>query len=406
MSPPPRTAIVVGAGAFGTAAALELRAREWQVRLLDPGPLPHPRASSTDISKIVRMDYGGDSFYADLAARALDGWTRWNRAWDRPLYHEDGFLVLAPGSLEEGSFEHASWRTLTGRQPGAPSPPPLVGRRPVPLEPVDPDLLRRRFPAWNPGRFAGGYVNPRAGWVESGEAVGRMLRRARDEGVWVEPGTLVTRLLDDGSRVTGVRTSDGRRLRARLTVVAAGAWTPALVPGLDEVMWATGQPVLHFEVSDPEAWQPPRFLPWAADIARTGWYGFPALEDGTLKIGHHGAGRRVDPDAPRRVEPEHEKRCRRFLAEALPDLADAALAESRLCLYCDTFDSDFWIDRHPELQGLVVAAGGSGHGFKFAPVLGPIVADAAEGRENRWARRFRWRPPGEGRVEPARAGEE
>ncbi len=386
-----RSAIVVGGGVFGAAGALELASRGWGVRLLDPGPLPHPDAASTDVSKIVRMDYGADGFYADLAAAALEAWRRWNAEWGVPLYHEDGFLVLTGEDGGGGSFESDSWETLSARG--------------VPLERLDPDRIRRRFPEWNAERFPGGYYNRRAGWAESGRAVARILEAARDAGASLETGLRVSEVHESAARVAGVRTDDGGDHPADLVVVAAGAWTPSLLPRLGDVMWATGQPVLHFRVEDPGRWQAPAFPPWAADIANTGWYGFPALDDGILKVGHHGTGRRADPDGALVVEPEHEARCRRFLRDALPALADAPLTRSRLCLYCDTFDSDFWIDRDPDLEGLVVAAGGSGHGFKFAPVLGEIIADVAEAKEHRWARRFRWRPPGEARVEPARAAD-
>ncbi len=391
MNQPSRTVIVVGAGVFGTASAIELRRRGWETTLLDPGPLPHPRASSTDISKIVRMDYGPDAFYSELARDALVGWDAWNGAWDVPLYHEDGFLILSGDGMAPGTFERESHDVLSE-----------MG---VKLDPVDPEVLRARFPAWADGRFRTGYFNPRAGWAESGRVVGKMLERARGLGVRLLTRRTFVRLVEDGSRVAGVRTKDGTDHPADRVVVAAGAWTPSLLPWLSDVMWATGQPVLHFRVDDPERWKAPAFPTWAADIAGTGWYGFPALDDGTLKIGHHGTGRRVDPDQLRIVDPDHEARCRDFLSEALPDLVDAPAVSSRLCLYCDTFDGDFWIGEDPEREGLVVAAGGSGHGFKFAPVLGPIVADAVEGRENPRLERFRWRPKGEPRTEAARSAE-
>ena len=75
---------------------------------------------------------------------------------------------------------------------------------------------------------------------------------------------------------------------------------------------------------------------------------------------------------------------------------------TRLCLYCDTWDGDFWIDRHPQRPGLVVATGGSGHGFKFTPALGPIIADVVEGKPNRFAARFAWRARGQIKTEEAR----
>jgi glycine/D-amino acid oxidase-like deaminating enzyme len=82
---------------------------------------------------------------------------------------------------------------------------------------------------------------------------------------------------------------------------------------------------------------------------------------------------------------------RRFLAFTFPALLDAEVVYTRRCLYSDTLDGHFWIDHHPQRPGLVVAAGGSGHAFKFAPVLGPLIADVAEGRPNGWAAKFRWR---------------
>jgi glycine/D-amino acid oxidase-like deaminating enzyme len=94
---------------------------------------------------------------------------------------------------------------------------------------------------------------------------------------------------------------------------------------------------------------------------------------------------------------------RAFLRDSLPALATAPIRAARVCLYCDTFDGDFWIDHDPDRPGLVVAAGDSGHGFKFAPILGPLIADVVEHRRNRWASRFRWRSRREDRREAARA---
>ena len=186
-------------------------------------------------------------------------------------------------------------------------------------------------------------------------------------------------------------------------LMAAGAWTPALLPELGDVMWATGQPVVHFRVADPTMWQAPRFPVWGADISRTGWYGFPALNDGTLKMANHGVGRRVHADEPRRVLPQEEERFRAFVREHLPELAGAPIVASRLCLYCDTYDGDFFIASDPARPGLVVAAGDSGHGFKFAPVLGGLIADVVEAKPNAWGQRFRWRTKGRDAKEAARS---
>jgi glycine/D-amino acid oxidase-like deaminating enzyme len=231
-----------------------------------------------------------------------------------------------------------------------------------------------------------------------------MIEAAGLAGARVRAGEGVSRLVEDGSRVTGVVTTSGRRVPADVVLIAAGAWTPVLLPELAGAMWSVAQPVFHLKPEDPEAWRPPRFTVWAAAIAATGWYGFPANASGIVKIANHGPGRRVHPDAPRVVEPADEASLRAFLRESLPALAGAPLAASKTCLYCDAFDGDFWIGRDPDRPGLAVAAGDSGHGFKFAPVLGDLIADAIEDKPSRFTARFAWRMLAARKAESARWG--
>jgi glycine/D-amino acid oxidase-like deaminating enzyme len=359
------------------------------VCVVDASPsVPAATAASTDISKVVRSDYAADRFYTDLADAALAGWDRWNARWGR-VYHEDGFLVLARERMRPAEFEYESFTLLSARGHD--------------VERLDPEARADRFPAWPRERYPDGYLNRRAGWVESGRVVALLADASRSAGVALRADATFTRLIEQGSRVTGIRTAGGVDIKADVVLIAAGAWTPTLLPALGNVMWTTGQPVLHFSVADPTRWHAPTFPVWAADIARTGWYGFPARDDGILKIGHHASGRRVHPDEPRTVLAEEQAQFREFLAENLPDLASAPVAASRLCLYCDTFDGDFWIDHDPDRPGLVVAAGDSGHGFKFAPVLGSIIADAVERKPNTTSSRFAWRPRERDAKEAARA---
>ena len=380
--------IIVGAGVFGSSAALELRKRGHEVTLLDPGPIPHVLASSTDISKVLRMDYGADEFYMELMEAAFQGWDAWNESWGIPLYHQTGMINLAGGPMSPGGFEHDSFELLLRR-----------GHQP---ERIGADQLMQRFPAWDATEYPEGYFNPRAGWVESGEVVARLISEAKTLGVQVRGSTAFSSTLDEGSKVVGVRTGDGDELKADLVIMAAGSWTPSLLPDMEKFMWSVGQPVFHFLVEDIQAYQPPNFVTWTADIHNTGWYGFPALDDGTLKIANHGRGKPQPADGPREVDADSEDMFREFLRKALPGLSEAPVISNRLCMYCDTWDGDFWIDHDPERPGLVVATGGSGHGFKFAPMLGPIIADVVEGEPNPFAHRFKWRARGELRTEQAR----
>jgi glycine/D-amino acid oxidase-like deaminating enzyme len=138
---------------------------------------------------------------------------------------------------------------------------------------------------------------------------------------------------------------------------------------------------------------PERFPIFGADISSTGFYGFPLNRDGVVKIANHGPGREMPPDSPKRdVSPEEEHKMREFLSGTFPALAEAPIVFTRRCFYCDTHDGNFWIAPDPERAGLIIAAGDCGHGFKFAPVLGEIIADAAEGKSNPLLGKFRWRP--------------
>src|SRR5688500_17123556 len=115
MSPAPPSILIIGGGIFGFTAAWELRLREWTVTVLDPGTIPGPSAASTDVSKIVRADYGADHLYTDMAEAALAGWDRWNARWQPPLYHQDGFVVLASEPMAPGGFEYESFECLRRR---------------------------------------------------------------------------------------------------------------------------------------------------------------------------------------------------------------------------------------------------------------------------------------------------
>jgi sarcosine oxidase / L-pipecolate oxidase len=381
--------VIVGAGVFGLTAAWQLSQRVWTVDVIDAGLVPRPSAASTDTSKVIRMDYGADDFYTTLAEAALAGWDAWNARWNPPLYHQDGFLLLAGEPMRPGGFEYDSMIAL--------------GRRGHAVERLGDAPDAHGFSAWSTTKYPDGYFNPRAGWAESARVVTRLAAEAQASGARLREGRPFSQFVESGGRVAGVRTLSGDELRADVVLVAAGAWTPVLLPEAADVMWTIGQPVVHFDAGQSPTWRAPHFPVWAADISRTGWYGFPALADGTLKIGHHGTGRRVHPDDNRTVLPSEVEQFRTFIRENLPGLADAPVRTTRLCLYCDTFDGDFWIDHHPGRPGLIVAAGDSGHAFKFAPVLGSLIADVVERRPTTWAHRFRWRARERDTAEAARA---
>jgi len=381
---------ILGGGCFGLTAALELRARGWLVTVIDQGQLPHPDAASSDISKVARMDYGCDEQHTAMGERSLVRWREWNARWGEDLYHEAGFLVMSREEMKPGGFEHDSRAFLTAR-----------GHT---LRRTDATMLHELHPAWNHHSYRDGYLNPVGGWVESGRVIARLTAEARVAGITLIENAIQPRPLFEGARCIGIASAN-QTWQADHVLVAAGAWTPALLPQVQHVMWATAQTVLHFKPHDPRSFTPPQFPVWGADIGKTGWYGFPANADGLVKVANHGPGRHVLASDPRMLPDGEEARYRAFLRETFPTLADAPLHSSRVCLYCDTFDGAFWIDHDPQHPGLIIAAGDSGHAFKFTPVMGGLIADVVERQPNPWAARYRWREPTTAHADGARAGQ-
>jgi len=371
--------IVVGAGINGVTAAIELKKRGHGVFLVDPGPLPHPLAASTDISKAVRAAYGADEDYTELAERSIKLWRKWNEEFGIELYHETGVMFVRRREMKPGDFEYETFKILQQR-----------GHK---VERMNSAQLWRRFPAWNPELFRDGVLELEAGYAESGRVVAALVEGARSAGVELRQNSRFSHL-DEGDGCTkGIVLDKGERIVGDRVVMAVGAWTPYLLPFTKKFFRASGQPVFHLKPQRPDLFAPERFPVFGADITTTGYYGFPLNGDGIVKIANHGPGREMSPESPQRaVTSEEEENLRKFLSWAFPTLAEAPIVYSRTCMYCDTHDGHFWIARDPEREGLVIAAGDCGHGFKFAPVLGEIIADAVEQKSNPILEKFRWRP--------------
>lgn len=360
--------LVAGGGIFGVTAARALQGRGHRVTLVDPG-LPHPLAESTDISKVVRIDYGSDEDYTVLGERALDGWR--SAAFPASSYfHETGVTFLSRVPL--AGFERDSYELLTRR-----------GHR---LERLDADAIAARFPAYKHRAMVDGYFNPSGGWAEASAVVSALARDLERSYAATIRTARVERIVDDGAIV------DGEHVRADLVLVTAGSWVPLLVPELTPVLRAVGQPVFHLRPADPALFEARHFPVFGADISRTGYYGFPVNLDGIVKIANHGTGTPLPAGEERReVTADQEAALRAMLAETFPALAAAPIVHRRLCVYCDTVDENFWIARHPRRPNVAVATGGSGHAFKFAPVLGELIAGIALGEPHPLAHKFRWR---------------
>lgn len=272
-----------------------------------------------------------------------------------------------------------------------------------------------------------GYVNYGSGWADSGRALGGVMemvvKRARERGgVRFERGEVRKLIFGEEGKVEGAMVEGGKVVRARLTILAAGAWSGGLVD-LRGRAEARGQVVVYFPLREGER-ERLKELPVLLNLS-TGMFVIPPVRDEragggwVLKIARHAFGYAnptlVEPEGEEivasvpgqwfsPVPAEGERACRAFLGQTVPWLGGRKSSSSRICWYMDTPTGDFLVSYHPRYKGLFLATGGSGHAFKFLPVLGEKIVAAVEGRlEGELAELWRWR---EENVEPFRGTED
>ncbi|MCU1658648.1 MAG: hypothetical protein JWO57_3304 [Pseudonocardiales bacterium] len=347
--------VVVGAGLMGAATAWSAARRGLSVVVLEQFDAGHPNGSSHGSARIVRRAYR-DALYTRLSGRAFELWNELEREADRPLLRMLGGIDFGPNRDVASVAAH-------------------LAAEGAPHEVLDAAEAARRWPGL---RFSGDVVyHPQAGSLDAAAAITAFLDGAQAHGGQVRYLSAVS-ALRPGADEAQVELSDGTRLRARQVVVAAGAWVGPLLDGLVTLpaLRVTQQQIFHFPRLDTSA------QPWPSVIHEDELriYHLAGGRDGgpgdDRKIGDHDAGRPTTA-ATRdgAVDPAARERIVEYVKRWLPGVDPTPRGEAT-CLYTSTPTEDFVLDR---VGPLVICSPCSGHGAKFAPLIGELVTGLTTG---------------------------
>jgi sarcosine oxidase len=361
---------VVGCGAMGAATGWRLATRGVQVVCFDRHSPPHTLGSSHGESRIIRTAYFEGPWYVPLVQEAFPRWRELEQESGAQLLTMTGALMIGPPSAEAvaGARAAATAHGLDARV-------------------LDADELRRRYPGHVITDEDVAVLDGQAGFLRPEAAVAAMIDRLVSLGGEIRRGVVVK---DVSGRADGVEvTTDETRESFDAAVIAAGPWMRDLYPLPLKV---ERQVMAWFEIGTEGAgWlTPERFPVFIRQVDELGdIYGVPSLDGASLKIARHHGGEPTNPEGIRREVTDADlDPLRGFAASHLRGVT-THVTKTAVCMYTNTPDEEFVIDVHPEDTRVVVISACSGHGFKFAPVIGDIAADlVCEGRTARGISRF------------------
>ena len=352
--------IVLGLGAMGSAAAYHLARRRVSVIGLEQYTAVHDRGSSHGHSRIIREAYFEHPDYVPLIQRAYEQWRALQEECDASLLIMTGGLMIGPrdGVLVQGALASARAHHL-------------------PHELIPADEIQRRFPPFRVPHEMVAVQEPNAGVLHPEACIRAHLDGATAAGAMLRFEEPVLQWTADEHAVNVV-TKQGRYSAARL-VITAGPWAPQVLAALDLPLQVERNVMYWFAPrAEAAAFAPTRFPIYICEYRPSAFfYGFPSQSDGTVKVAHHHSGDFCSPSTLRRdVAPAEVTRIRVLLEAHLP-AASGELRATAACMYTNTPDFHFIIDRHPQHSQVTLACGFSGHGFKFSSVVGEVLADLA-----------------------------
>ena len=356
--------IVVGVGGMGSAAAYHLARRGQRVLGLERFDIPHDMGSSHGLTRIIRLAYYEHPSYVPLLRRSYELWRELQALAGEQLLHITGSLDAGPagGPLFEGSRHSCLLHNL-------------------PHEVLSGADLNRRFPGYRLPEDHMAVFQPDGGFLLPERCIVAHVFAALELGAEIhgrEP--VLDWALGAGGSGVRVRT-DRATYDADRLVVTAGPWASQLLPSLVRLAVPERQVLAWLQPQQPHLFTPQRFPVFNLAVDEGRFYGFPVFQIPGFKFGkYHHLEESVDPDrVDRECTPRDEAVLRTFAERYFPDGSGPTMA-LKVCMFTNSPDEHFIVDLHPEYPQVTLAAGFSGHGFKFCSVIGEILADLAQHR--------------------------
>lgn len=356
--------IVVGVGSMGSATCYQLAKRGVHVLGLEQFNIAHTLGSHHGGTRLIRQAYFEHPSYVELLKAVYPLWRTLESETGVELFHQVGALYLGSPDCE----------LVAGSRLAA-------SAYDIPFQSLSPKEVEERFPAFRCPENWVGVFEPNAGFLRSEAAVAAMAQRALEAGAVIRGQTKVVSWESDSSNVT-VRT-DSESFTADRLILCGGAWTGSLLSDLGVALRVTRQVVAWVWPPSPSDFCTERMPGWAIDPNPAGeyrgiYYGFPLSQNPLgVKLGWHAPGLESQPDdVDRKVHPHDLEWLPEFSEKYMPRLGSSLLGATT-CLYTYSPDGHFIVDRHPRRDNVYFAGGFSGHGFKFAPIIGQALADLA-----------------------------
>jgi monomeric sarcosine oxidase len=352
------SAIVIGGGTMGTAAAWELGKRGERALVLEQFNHVHGFGAHSGKTRIIRHAYSEGADYVPLVLRADDLWVELESVSGQKILHRVGGLEMSgPGH----THTEQARRSAEAHN--------------VPFEVLEPSEIRTRWPAFHEPDDWDAIYCPRSGFLAVEPALTALGAHARALGIEIKENEPAR---EWGANESGawVKTDEATYTADRL-IITAGAWSSALLADLDLSFEVKRKTLFWLDVEQPERFSPDRFPVFIADSPGQEFYGFPIFDEPGLKVAVHTGGQPTSPDDVDRNVRDAEKQDVLPAAQRLFGGVTGRVLSSVVCLYTMSPDEDFIVDRHPRWPHVVFGAGFSGHGFKFATAIGEHLTDLA-----------------------------